>query len=154
MKKIVFSIALTAVCSVVMFAQTDQQKAKRAAKIAQHQQEMAQLAAAEEAAKTPASVVMAPQVARPSLAEIQQKSDAAAALFIARYKLDAKQAEQIKSIYFAMTEKLASQIDAQGNINPATVTLLKTSCIDNMANCMTAPQRKQLAADYQAGMYK
>ena len=152
MKRIVFSITLTAVCSVAMFAQAKNTKdatrdATRAAKVARYNAE-------QQAAAAPAPVVQAaPKVVRPSLAEIQQKADAAAAQFIARYNLDAKQAEQIKSIQFAMTEKIASQIDEKGNVDAATVTLIKTSCIENMATLMTTAQRKKLVADFQAGMY-
>jgi 3-oxoacyl-ACP reductase-like protein len=150
MKKIVFSIALTAVCSVAMFAQAKDAKATHAAKVARYNAE--QQAAAQAAAPAPVAQA-APKVARPSLAEIQQKADAAAAQFIARYNLDAKQAEQIKSIQFAVAEKIASQIDEKGNVDAATVTLLKTSCIENMATFMTTAQRKKLIADFQAGMY-
>jgi hypothetical protein len=117
MKKIVFSIALTAICSVAMFAQ----EAKPV---------------------------------RLSTTEIQQKGEAAAAQFVARYNLNAEQAAQAKSLQIAMVEKIASMTDEKGNVNAADLAVLKTSVMEGIARFMTAPQRKQLLADYQAGMYK
>jgi hypothetical protein len=90
---------------------------------------------------------------RPTQAEIQQKAETASAQFIARYNLDAKQAEQIKSIQFAMLEKALNQVDERGNVDTATVKLIKDSCIESMARFMTTAQRKKLIADYNAGMY-
>lgn len=154
MKKIVFSIALTAVCSVALFAQAKEansgatKAAKHAAKVARFEAEQ------KAAAETPAAVVQAaPKSLRPSLTEIQQKADAATALFVARYNLDAKQAAKIKEIQFAMTEKIASQMDGKGNADAADIALIKTSCVENMAALMTTAQRKKLVADLQAGMY-
>jgi hypothetical protein len=150
MKKIVFSIALTAVCSVAVFAQTqDAKAAAHAAKVARYEAHV-KASAAENAPPVPA----APKNTHPSQAEIQQKADAAAAQFIARYNLDAKQAEQVRNHQFAMIEKIAYQIDEKGNVDTASVERIKTSCIESMAIVMTAEQRKKFLADFQAGMYK
>ena len=102
------------------------------------------------------SATMFAQAAKPTRLhphEIQQKAANEAAQFVARYNLDAKQAEIVQATHYAMIEKITSTIDEKGNSDAATITLIKNSCIDNMARCMTTAQRKKLIADYQAGMY-